>query len=249
MHARQSSYIFFKLYKPRPVFLITVACGSHQELASFARRLHQKEYFVRFIFFTLTLSFIKHSWSNGRIIAFQAIGPGSTPGGCTTSFSRLRVVKIHFFVFGVVVESRPGSFFWRRGRRRDQANTTSLFIGGVSDVIYQEEEEYSNTVCVLAAQRLCYLFEFFWVCDTLCNLKKSLHGEESAVSYSCLQITLVAGWDELLLCCMLFRAHEYILQTIAQTKHCVAQSNTRYHIYIAIVVTQITSACRLQRTS
>jgi hypothetical protein len=24
----------------------------------------------------------KHSWSNGRIIAFQAIGPGSTPGGC-----------------------------------------------------------------------------------------------------------------------------------------------------------------------
>jgi hypothetical protein len=25
----------------------------------------------------------KHSWSNGRIIAFQAIGPGSTPGGCT----------------------------------------------------------------------------------------------------------------------------------------------------------------------
>lgn len=39
---------------------------------------------------TNILSFIKHSWSNGRIIAFQAIGPGSTPGGCKTSFSRLR---------------------------------------------------------------------------------------------------------------------------------------------------------------
>jgi hypothetical protein len=38
------------------------------------------------IYIIIFFSFIKHSWSNGRIIAFQAIGPGSTPGGCTTSF-------------------------------------------------------------------------------------------------------------------------------------------------------------------
>jgi hypothetical protein len=30
----------------------------------------------------LLLTSSKHSWSNGRIIAFQAIGSGSTPGGC-----------------------------------------------------------------------------------------------------------------------------------------------------------------------
>jgi hypothetical protein len=47
--------------------------------------------------------FIKHSWSNGRIIAFQAIGPGSTPGGCTPSFSSIAVVAeyVHDFFGGL----------------------------------------------------------------------------------------------------------------------------------------------------
>ena len=44
---------------------------------------------IKYIKLKCHLSFIKHSWSNGRIIAFQAIGPGSTPGGCTTSFSTI----------------------------------------------------------------------------------------------------------------------------------------------------------------
>jgi hypothetical protein len=48
--------------------------------------LTASRYFILVIYHLYLLLSIKHSWSNGRIIAFQAIGPGSTPGGCTTSF-------------------------------------------------------------------------------------------------------------------------------------------------------------------
>jgi hypothetical protein len=47
----------------------------------------QASYFLANMYCIILQISIKHSWSNGRIIAFQAIGPGSTPGGCTTSFS------------------------------------------------------------------------------------------------------------------------------------------------------------------
>jgi hypothetical protein len=51
---------------------------------------------------------IKHSWSNGRIIAFQAIGPGSTPGGCTTSFSSIAALwLISFFAFRLFMSVKP----------------------------------------------------------------------------------------------------------------------------------------------
>jgi hypothetical protein len=64
------------------------------------------------------LSFIKHSWSNGRIIAFQAIGPGSTPGGCTTSFSS--IATRCGFLFGGFWFSGGDS----EGSRVDQHHTT-----------------------------------------------------------------------------------------------------------------------------
>jgi len=75
----------------------------------------------------------------------------------------LRVVKIAFFAFGVVVvvveESGVGSFFWRRwGRRRDYANMTSPFTGRVSDVIYQEEE---YDMCVRRVEALLPTWMFF----------------------------------------------------------------------------------------
>jgi hypothetical protein len=77
-------------------------------------------YNIRDIFWRFV---IKHSWSNGRIIAFQAIGPGSSklyhstcvriiplttfpaPGGCTTSFFRLQLCyELSFFAFLAAVE-------------------------------------------------------------------------------------------------------------------------------------------------
>jgi hypothetical protein len=60
------------------------------------------EVMVLYIYIKISKLAIKHSWSNGRIIAFQAIGPGSTPGGCTTSFSSIATVVNYLFALFVV---------------------------------------------------------------------------------------------------------------------------------------------------
>ncbi|OAL06814.1 hypothetical protein IQ06DRAFT_4121 [Phaeosphaeriaceae sp. SRC1lsM3a] len=69
---------------------------------------------AKYIYVILSNLLIKHSWSNGRIIAFQAIGPGSTPGGCRSPSQQLHCDIFSFCFFKLLISVHSGCFVFAR---------------------------------------------------------------------------------------------------------------------------------------